>query len=224
MAKLVLVPTPVGNLSDMSHRAIEALKEADIIFAEDTRKTGFLLHHFGIETKMQSYHQHNEHKFLEKALSIIAHNQLTALVTDAGTPGISDPGYLLVRSCIAAGIEISCLPGATAFVPALVMSGFPCDKFIFLGFLPQKKGRMTKLTEYAKLPYTLVLYESPHRIGKTMQQMLETFGAERRVALVKEISKIFEKVYRGTVEEMAELFKDEKVKGEFVIVVEGLEL
>jgi len=223
MAKLVLVPTPVGNLSDMTFRAIETLKDADIIFAEDTRKTGFLLKHYGIETKMQAYHQHNEHKFLEKAVRMVAQNQLSALVTDAGTPGISDPGYLLIRACVAGGVEVSCLPGPTAFVPALVMSGFPCEKFIFLGFLPQKKGRVSRLTAYAQFPYTMVFYESPHRIGKTLEQMKLFFGNERKAAVVKEISKIYERVERGSLETLAALFVGEKVKGEFVIVVNGSE-
>ncbi|MFN4123790.1 MAG: 16S rRNA (cytidine(1402)-2'-O)-methyltransferase [Flavobacteriales bacterium] len=221
MPQLILVPTPVGNLADITFRAIEVLKNADLILAEDTRKTGFLLKHYGIETKMVPYHQHNEHKLLEKIVRTVAENEITALVTDAGTPGISDPGFLLSRACIAGGMQVSCLPGATAFVPALVMSGLPCDKFIFLGFLPQKKGRQTKLKEFAQLAYTMVFYESPHRIGKTLLQMAEFFGEERKAAVVKEISKIYENVQRGTLKELSVHFQDANSKGEFVIVVEG---
>lgn len=221
MPQLILVPTPVGNLADITFRAVEVLKNADLILAEDTRKTGFLLKHYGIDTKMMAYHQHNEHKVLEKMVRMIAENEITALVTDAGTPGISDPGFLLSRACIAGGMQVSCLPGATAFVPALVMSGLPCEKFIFLGFLPQKKGRQTKLKEYAQLAYTMVFYESPHRIGKTLLQMVEFFGEERKAAVVKEISKIYENVHRGTLKELSAYFLDANSKGEFVIVVEG---
>lgn len=221
MPQLIHVPTPVGNLSDMTFRAVEVLKNADLILAEDTRKTGFLLKHFGIETRMMPYHQHNEHKMLEKFVRLVAENKITALVTDAGTPGISDPGFLLTRACIAGNIEVSCLPGATAFVPALVMSGIACEKFIFLGFLPQKKGRQTKLKEYAIMDYTMVFYESPHRIGKTLLQMAEYFGNERKAAVVKEISKVYENVYRGNLEELAATFQDANTKGEFVIIVEG---
>lgn len=224
MPQLILVPTPVGNLADITLRAIEVLKNADLILAEDTRKTGMLLKHYGIDTKMMSYHQHNEHKLLEKVVRLILANQLTALVTDAGTPGISDPGFLLSRACISEGIQVSCLPGATAFVPALVMSGLPCEKFIFLGFLPQKKGRQTKLLEYAQLPYTMVFYESPHRIGKTLLQMAEFFGENRKAAIAKEISKVFENVFRGTLIELANQFHETNNKGEFVLVVEGHQL
>ncbi len=221
MSKLYIVPTPIGNLEDITFRAIRLLKEVDLILAEDTRTTAKLLHHFGIETRMQSHHQHNEHRSIETIVAQLQSDVTMALVSDAGTPGISDPGFLLCRACIEAQIEVECLPGATAFVPALVHSGLPCDRFFFEGFLPQKKGRQTRLKYLAELPYTVVLYESPFRLVKTLTQLIEHVGEERRVCVSRELTKKFEENVRGTLIEVIAHFQQKTVKGEIVIVLEG---
>ena len=220
-AKLYLVPTPIGNLDDMTFRAVKLLKSVETILAEDTRTSGKLLKHYGIETRMQSYHQFNEHKVLEGLVSRIQQGESMALITDAGTPGISDPGFLLVRACVEQGIVVDTLPGATAFVPALVNSGLPCDKFYFEGFLPHKKGRQTRLKLLAEMPVTIALYESPHRLEKSLTQMIEFFGADRQVSVSREISKLFEETVRGTLTEVAAHFKQNPAKGEIVMVIEG---
>lgn len=221
MAKLTVVPTPVGNLEDMTFRAIRVLKEADLILAEDTRTTGFLLKHFDIQNRMQSHHKFNEHKSVEQiALRIQAGEQI-ALVSDAGTPAISDPGFMLVRACVRLGVEVECLPGATAFVPALVMSGLPNEKFCFEGFLPQKKGRQTRLQELAMESRTIIFYESPYRLVKTLTQFKEFMGGDRLVAVSREISKIHEETIRGTVDEVLSHFSQNEPKGEIVIVLAG---
>lgn len=222
MAKLTVVPTPVGNLEDMTFRAIRVLKEADLILAEDTRTTGILLKHFEITNKMQSHHKFNEHKTVEQIAARIRGGENIALVSDAGTPAISDPGFLLVRECVRQGVEVECLPGATAFVPALVASGLPNEKFCFEGFLPQKKGRQTRLMELAGESRTMVFYESPFRLVKTLQQFAEVFGAEREVSVSREISKIHEETVRGTLAEVAAHFTEHEPKGEIVIVLAGL--
>ncbi|MBC8464735.1 MAG: 16S rRNA (cytidine(1402)-2'-O)-methyltransferase [Bacteroidetes bacterium] len=221
MAKLFVVPTPIGNLEDMTFRAIRVLKEADIILAEDTRTSGKLMKHFEIETPMRSHHMHNEHKTIQKWVDEIQSGQVIALITDAGTPAISDPGFLLVRECAKNDIEVDCLPGATAFVPALVNSGLPCDKFIFEGFLPHKKGRQTRLLQLAEENRTMVFYESPYRVIKTLEQFSEFMGEERQVSVSREISKKFEETIRGTVSEALSHFKEKAPKGEFVMVLEG---
>ncbi len=221
MAKLYVVPTPIGNLEDITLRAINVLKSVDFILAEDTRTTSHLLRHLGIEKPMHSHHKFNEHATVGRVAESIAAGRDVALVSDAGTPGISDPGFLLVRKCVEEGIEVVTLPGATALIPAVVQSGFPCDRFCFEGFLPQKKGRMKRLAELAMEPRTLVLYESPYRVVKCLEQLAETFGEERRVAVVREITKKFEETVRGTVAEAIAHFKAHEPKGEFVIVVEG---
>lgn len=221
MAKLFVVPTPIGNLEDMTFRAIRVLKEADIILAEDTRTSGKLMKHFEIETPMRSHHMHNEHKTVQKWVDEIQSGQVIALISDAGTPAISDPGFLLVRECAKNDIEVDCLPGATAFVPALVNSGLPCDKFIFEGFLPHKKGRQTRLLQLAEENRTMVFYESPYRVIKTLEQFLEFMGEERQVSVSREISKKFEETIRGTVSEALSHFKEKAPKGEFVMVLEG---
>jgi 16S rRNA (cytidine1402-2'-O)-methyltransferase len=223
MGKLYLVPTPVGNLEDMTLRAIRILKEVDLILAEDTRTSGFLLKHFGIETRMMSHHKFNEHKTVAAVCERIEKGENVALISDAGTPAISDPGFLLVRECVANEVEVECLPGPTAFVPALVDSGLPNDRFCFEGFLPQKKGRQTKLKELALEPRTMIFYESPFRLVKTLQQFAEYFGAERRASVSREISKLHEETVRGTVTELAAHFTEKQPKGEIVIVVGGLE-
>ena len=221
MAKLYVVPTPIGNLEDITLRAINVLKSVDFILAEDTRTTSHLLRHLGIEKPMHSHHKFNEHATVGRVAESIAAGRDVALVSDAGTPGISDPGFLLVRKCVEEGIEVVTLPGATALIPAVVQSGFPCDRYCFEGFLPQKKGRMKRLAELATEPRTLVLYESPYRVVKCLEQLAETFGEERRVAVVREITKKFEETVRGTVAEAIAHFKAHEPKGEFVIVVEG---
>ncbi|MDH6306103.1 16S rRNA (cytidine1402-2'-O)-methyltransferase [Parabacteroides sp. PF5-5] len=222
MAKLIVVPTPVGNLEDITLRALRVLKEADLILAEDTRTTGFLLKHFEIQNRMQSHHKFNEHKTVEQLANRILGGETIALVSDAGTPSISDPGFMLVRECVRQGVEVECLPGATAFVPALVVSGLPSDKFCFEGFLPQKKGRQTRLKELAVEPRTIILYESPFRLVKSLTQMGEYFGLERQVSVSREISKLYEETVRGSLEEVANHFTVNEPKGEIVIVVEGL--
>jgi 16S rRNA (cytidine1402-2'-O)-methyltransferase len=223
MGKLYIVPTPIGNLEDMTLRAIRVLKEVDAILAEDTRTSSKLLHHFEIENKLQSHHKFNEHKNAEHIAERIEAGENIALISDAGTPGISDPGFLLARTCVENGIEIETLPGATAFVPALVNSGLPCDKFCFEGFLPQKKGRQKRLKELSAEKRTIVFYESPYRLVKALEQICEFFDPERRVSVSREISKIHEENARGTALEVLEHFKQKTIKGEIVIIVEGLQ-
>ena len=221
MAQLYIVPTPIGNLEDITLRAIRILKEVDFILAEDTRTSSVLLKHLGIEKPLRSHHKFNEHATVNMVADAIEAGKDVALISDAGTPGISDPGFLLVRTCVERGVDVVTLPGATAFVPALVQSGFPCDRFCFEGFLPQKKGRMKRLEELSTETRTIILYESPYRVVKCLDQIAETFGAERRVAVVREITKKFEETVRGTVAEAIAHFKAHEPKGEFVIVVEG---
>lgn len=221
MAKLYIVPTPIGNLEDITLRAIRILREVDFILAEDTRTTAILLKHLEIEKRMYSHHKFNEHATVKMVAEAIESGRTVALVSDAGTPGISDPGFLLVRTCVEAGIDVETLPGATAFVPALVQSGFPCDRFSFEGFLPQKKGRMKRLEALAMQERTLIFYESPYRISKLLEQLAEIFGPERRVSISREITKRFEETLRGTVSELISHFKEHEPKGEFVVVVEG---
>jgi 16S rRNA (cytidine1402-2'-O)-methyltransferase len=220
--KLYIVPTPIGNLEDMTFRAVRLLKECDLILAEDTRTTSFLLKHYSIEKPLKSYHQHNEHKIVSDITEQIEHGKNLCLVTDAGTPGISDPGFLLIRECIKAEIEVITLPGATAFVPALVSSGFPCDAFSFYGFLPQKKGRQTKLKLLAQEPKTFVVYESPFRLVKLLEEFQEYLGTNRRACVSREISKLFEEHKRGTFPELIAYFKSKTVKGEIVVTVESI--
>lgn len=221
MAKLTVVPTPVGNLEDMTFRAIRVLKEADLILAEDTRTTGILLKHFEIQNRMQSHHKFNEHKTVEQIASRIKAGENIALVSDAGTPAISDPGFMLVRECVRQGVDVECLPGATAFVPALVASGLPNEKFCFEGFLPQKKGRQTRLKELSTEERTMIFYESPYRLVKTLTQFAELFGADRQVSVSREISKIHEETVRGSMEEVISHFTENEPKGEIVIIVAG---
>ena len=223
MGKLFIVPTPVGNLEDMTFRAVRVLKEVTLILAEDTRVTAKLLHHFGIETRMISNHTHNEHRNLGALIEKIRGGDV-ALVSDAGTPGISDPGFLLVRECIREGLEVECLPGATAFVPALVASGFPCDRFCFEGFLPQKKGRQKKLQTLSNEERTIVFYESPFRIVKALEEFVQYFGPDRLVSASREISKLHEETVRGTVASVLEHFKIHTPKGEFVLILGGVGL
>lgn len=222
-AKLYVVPTPIGNLDDMTFRAIRILKEADLILAEDTRTSGFLMKHFEIKTPMQSHHKFNEHKTVESVVQRIKNGQMIALISDAGTPAISDPGFLVVRECIENNIEIECLPGATAFVPALVSSGLPNDRFCFEGFLPQKKGRQTKINALATESRTMIFYESPFRLVKTLTQLSEVLGIERKASVSREISKFFEETKRGTLQELAQYFTENNPKGEIVIIVAGFE-
>ena len=219
--KLYIVPTPIGNLDDMTFRAIKVLKEVDIILAEDTRTSGKLLKHFDIATPMQSHHMHNEHKILNNLIDRLKSGETMALITDAGTPAISDPGFLLTRACVENDIAIACLPGATAFVPALVNSGLPNDKFVFEGFLPPKKGRQTRLKLLSKENRTIIFYESPHKLLKTLSQLVEYFGAERKISVSRELTKLYEETIRGTVAEVLTHFENKAPKGEFVIVVEG---
>ena len=221
MAKLYIVPTPIGNLDDITLRAVDVLREVDFILAEDTRTTSFLLRHLGIEKKLHSHHKFNEHATVKMVAGSIAAGRNAALVSDAGTPGISDPGFLLVRTCVEAGIEVETLPGATALVPALVQSGFPCDRFCFEGFLPQKKGRAKQLQSLADEERTMVFYESPYRVVKCPEQFAEVFGSERRVSVSRELTKKFEQTVRGTVAEVLEHFRTTEPKGEFVIVLAG---
>ena len=223
MGKLYVVPTPVGNLEDMTFRAIRILKEADLILAEDTRTSGILLKHFEIKNAMQSHHKFNEHKTVEGIIDRLKAGETIALISDAGTPGISDPGFLVVRECVRNGIEVQCLPGATAFVPALVASGLPNDRFCFEGFLPQKKGRMTRLNVLAEEERTMIFYESPYRLVKTLTQFIEVFGAERQVSVCCEISKIHEESVRGTLQEVVAHFNAIEPRGEIVIILAGKE-
>lgn len=221
MAKLYIVPTPIGNLDDITLRAVNVLREVDFILAEDTRTTSFLLKHLGIEKKLHSHHKFNEHATVRMVTESIAAGRNAALVSDAGTPGISDPGFLLVRTCVEAGIEVETLPGATALVPALVQSGFPCDRFCFEGFLPQKKGRAKQLQSLADEERTMIFYESPYRVVKCLEQFAEVFGPQRRVSVSRELTKKFEQTVRGTVAEVLEHFRTTEPKGEFVIVLAG---
>lgn len=223
MGRLYVVPTPVGNLEDMTFRAIRILKEADLILAEDTRTSGILLKHFEIKNAMQSYHKFNEHKTVEGIINRLKAGETIALVSDAGTPGISDPGFLVVRECVKNDIEVQCLPGATAFVPALVASGLPDERFCFEGFLPQKKGRMTRLNGLIGETRTMIFYESPYRLVKTLTQFAEIFGPERQVSVCREISKIHEESVRGTLQEVIAHFTDTEPRGEIVIILAGKE-
>lgn len=223
MGKLYVVPTPVGNLEDMTFRAIRILKEVDLILAEDTRTSGVLLKHFDIKNAMLSHHKFNEHQTVERIVERIKGGEQVALISDAGTPGISDPGFLIVRECVRNGIEVQCLPGATAFVPALVASGLPDERFCFEGFLPQKKGRATRLAQLQDEVRTMVFYESPYRLVKTLTQFAEVFGAERKVAVCREISKVHEESVRGTLAEVIAHFQQSEPKGEIVIVLAGKE-
>lgn len=223
MGKLYVVPTPVGNLDDITFRALRVLKEADLILAEDTRTSGILLKHFEIKKPMLSHHKFNEHQTVESVVNRIRGGETVAVISDAGTPGISDPGFLVVRECVRADIEVQCLPGATAFVPALVSSGLPCDKFCFEGFLPQKKGRQTRLKALSGETRTIVFYRSPHRLLKTLTQFIEYFGAERQASVCREISKIHEESVRGSMQELVEHFTQTEPRGEIVIIVAGAE-
>jgi 16S rRNA (cytidine1402-2'-O)-methyltransferase len=218
---LYLVPTPIGNLKDITLRALEVLRSANLILAEDTRTTGKLLKHYDILTKQKSYHIHNEHKQIEMLIERMKAGEQLALVSDAGTPGISDPGFLLARAAVEAGLEIECLPGATAFVPALVKSGLPSDRFVFEGFLPAKKGRQTKLIALAEEERTVILYESPHRLKKALNQIMEFIGPERKISVSRELTKIFEETQTGTAEQVRDYFENKDIKGEIVIVIEG---
>lgn len=221
MSKLYIVPTPIGNLEDITLRALRILKEVDVILAEDTRTTGNLLKHFSIDKKMISHHLHNEHKTVEQIVERIKGGETVALVSDAGTPAISDPGFMLVRACIKNDIEVDCLPGATAFVPALVNSGLDCESFVFYGFLPQKKGRQTKLKELTLETRTMIFYESPYRLVKALEEFAQYLGNERQASVSRELSKMFEETKRGTFPELIRYFSNKTVKGEIVIVVEG---
>ena len=221
MPKLYIIPTPIGNLEDMTYRAVRLLKEVDIVLAEDTRTSQVLLKHYGIERKLFSHHKYNEHQTVEFVASRIEAGESVALISDAGTPGISDPGFLLVRTCLERGLEVETLPGATAFVPALVQSGFPCDRFCFEGFLPQKKGRKKRLAALTDESRTMIFYESPFRVLKALGEFAEAFGAERKVSVSRELSKKFEQTVRGTISEVIAHFEAHPPKGEFVMIVEG---
>ena len=221
MGKLYLVPTPIGNLKDMSFRAVDVLKDVDFILAEDTRTSGKLLKHFEISTPMHSHHMHNEHKTVQGIVERIKAGDTVALISDAGTPAISDPGFLLTRACVEAGIEVDCLPGATAFVPALVNSGLPNDRFVFEGFLPVKKGRQTRLQLLAEETRTMIFYESPHKLLKTLSHFLEYFGEDRRVSVSRELTKMHEETIRGTITEVITHFEKKAPKGELVIIIQG---
>lgn len=223
MPKLYIIPTPIGNLEDMTYRAVRLLKEADMVLAEDTRTSAVLLKHYGIERKLYAHHKFNEHASAEAVAEQIEAGKTVALISDAGTPGISDPGFLLVRTCVERGLEVETLPGATAFVPALVQSGFPCDRFCFEGFLPQKKGRKKRLSQLAEEQRTIIFYESPFRVLKALTELAEQFGSERRVSVSRELSKKFEQTVRGTLAEVKAHFEAHPPKGEFVIVLEGAE-
>ncbi|MFY7671830.1 16S rRNA (cytidine(1402)-2'-O)-methyltransferase [Tenacibaculum sp. MEBiC06402] len=221
MSKLYLVPTPIGNLEDITFRALTVLKEVDYILAEDTRTSGKLLKHFDISTPMQSHHMHNEHKTVENIVKRIQAGETFALISDAGTPAISDPGFLLTRACIQNGVEVECLPGATAFVPALVNSGLPNDKFVFEGFLPVKKGRQTRLKLLSEETRTMIFYESPHKLLKTLSNFTEFFGEDRQVSVSRELTKMFEETKRGSVKEVLSYYTEKPAKGEIVIIVDG---
>jgi 16S rRNA (cytidine1402-2'-O)-methyltransferase len=219
--KLYIVPTPIGNLEDITIRALRILKEVDLVLAEDTRQTLKLFQYYQIQKPLQSYHQHNEHKVFQNLVSELKSGKQIALVSDAGTPGISDPGFLIIRECVKEGIAVDCLPGATAFVPALVKSGLPCDSFCFEGFLPEKKGRQTMLKKLAEEERTVVFYESPHRILKTIAQLIEFFGADRQASISRELTKVFEETVNGSLQQILEHFTNGTIKGEFVIVIAG---
>ena len=219
---IYIVPTPIGNLKDITLRAIEVLNEVDLVLAEDTRTSGILLRHHGINTPMRAFHQHNEHRVVESIIEELSSGTDIALISDAGTPGISDPGFLLVRACVENGIDVLCLPGATAFVPALVNSGFPTDRFVYEGFLPQKKGRSSRLKEIALEQRTVVLYESPHRIPRLMKELREHLSSDRKIAAVREISKIHEETIRGTADELLTYFEEHPPRGEFAVVIEAV--
>ena len=221
-ADLYLVPTPIGNLDDITLRGLEVLRNVDLILAEDTRTTGVLLKHFEIKSPLKSYHIHNEHQQVSMIAELIKDGKKVALVSDAGTPGISDPGFLLVRECLKHNIMVECLPGATALVPALVNSGLPCDRFIFEGFLPQKKGRHTRLEALKEETRTMIFYESPHRLVKALKQFVEYFGENRQVSVSRELTKLYEENVRGTLQEVIAHFGDKKIKGEIVIILAGL--
>ena len=223
MGILYLVPTPVGNMEDMTFRAIRLLKEADVILCEDTRTSGILLKHFEIKKPMLSYHKFNEHQTVDRVVERLKGGETVAVVSDAGTPGISDPGFFLVREAAAAGITVQTLPGATAFTPALVSSGLPCDRFCFEGFLPQKKGRQTRLEELKEEVRTMIFYESPRRLVKTLEQFCEVFGEDRQVSVCREISKMYEESVRGTLAEVAQHFRETEPKGEIVVVLQGID-
>lgn len=218
---LTLVPTPIGNLQDITLRALEVLKSVDIVLAEDTRTARFLLQHFQIEKRILSHHQHNEHQALKEVIRLLQEGNTMALVSDAGTPAVSDPGYLLVRECIKEGIEVQCLPGPTAFVPAMVMSGLPCDRFVFEGFLPQKKGRQTRIQALRDENRTMVFYESPFRLVKLLEEAAVVFGEERQASVSRELSKMFEETKRGTLKELSDYFTEKGVKGEIVVCIGG---
>ena len=220
---LYIVPTPIGNLQDITLRALEVLKKVDLILAEDTRTTSKLLHHYQVERPLTPYHQHNEHQVLQHLVNQLLEGETMAMVADAGTPGISDAAFLLVRECIKVGVKVECLPGPTAFVPALINSGLPTQRFAFEGFLPLKKGRHTLLTHLAREERTMIFYESPHRLLKTLQDFIQYFGAERRCSVSRELTKLFEENKRGTLQEVCDYFQQKDVKGEIVIVVEGKE-
>ena len=224
MARLILIPTPIGNLEDITLRSIRILGSADVIFSEDTRVTKRLLAHLNITNTIFSFHSQNEHRLLDRVIEKIQEVETAVLVSDAGTPGISDPGFLLVRACIEANIPVECLPGPTAFVPALVASGLPCDKFVFEGFLPHKKGRQTRLILLSQESRTIILYESPHRLVKCLGQIVEYFGADRKICVCREISKFFEEFARGTAEDVLAHFQQKEVKGEIVIIVGGSQI
>lgn len=219
---LYIVPTPIGNLEDMTLHAIRVLKEVQVILAEDTRKSGILLKHFEIDTPMISYHQHNEHDLTPGLVQRLSSGEDMAVISDSGTPGICDAGFLLIRESLKAGIKVICLPGATAFVPALIVSGFPVNEFVFAGFLPQKKGRQTRLKELGKENRTIILYESPARLERLLEELEHTFGSERRVSVSREITKLFEETQRGTIASLRSHYKNKVVKGEFVIVIQGM--
>lgn len=219
--KLYLVPTPIGNLADITLRALEVLRNADLVLCEDTRTSGKLLKHYQIQQSLFPYHQHNEHRILPVIIEKLQAGQTVALITDAGTPGISDPGFLLMRECLRYEIDVECLPGATAFVPALVQSGLPSNSFVFEGFLPQKKGRLTKLTQLAAEKRTIVLYESPHRLAKSLVEFQTYFGSERQASVSRELTKMFEETKHGTLAQLAEYYHAHPPKGEIVVVIEG---
>ena len=223
MGKLYLIPTPVGNMEDITLRALRLLKEVDLVLAEDTRTSAKLLKHYEITTPLLSHHKFNEHQQVDRIAERLERGENIALISDAGTPGISDPGFLLTRTCVERGIATECLPGATAFVPALVNSGFPCDRFCFEGFLPPKKGRATRLALLSEETRTMIFYESPHRLAKTLLQFVEVFGADRQVAVCREISKVHEEIRRGTLEEVASYYETVEPRGEIVIVLSGAE-
>ncbi|MFN6039568.1 MAG: 16S rRNA (cytidine(1402)-2'-O)-methyltransferase [Bacteroidota bacterium] len=221
MSKLYLIPTPIGNLEDITLRALRILKECDLVLAEDTRVSSHLLKHYNIEKNLRAFHSHNEHEILEQITEEISSGKKAALISDAGTPGISDPGFLLVRSCIKSNIPVETLPGATAFVPALVNSGFPCNEFSFFGFLPQKKGRQSKWKEIAQEQKTIILYESPYRLVKLLEEIIENFGEQREVSVSRELTKLHEETFRGTAVEVCNHFKAKSVKGEIVVIIKA---